>query len=148
MDHRTAWVLPNTVAWRLIVVGVVVGMPTVSACGSDVIVDDFRESAVVIRGRLVAEAPVDPGTQVNVSAIEPGFVDGVTVDVAPDGTFDARPSSFGAGSFDADLHFVAEGAVGGDPFVRETTLTNIRFREDRDGQEPDTVVLIWDVAAP
>ena len=102
----------------------------------------------MIRGRLIAEAAIDPGTRVHVSAIEPGYADPVTVDVASDGTFDARPSSFGVGTFDADLRLVAEGAAGGESFVRDTTLSRIRFWEGRDGRRPDIVALTWTITPP
>jgi hypothetical protein len=124
------------------------GILLAAGCGSDDIVDDYRETAAVIRGRLIAAAAIDPGTRVHVSAIKPGYVDPVTVDVAFDGTFDVRPSSFGVGTFDADLRLVAEGAAGGESFIRDTTLTSVRFWEDRDGRQPDTVALTWTITPP
>jgi hypothetical protein len=70
------------------------------------------------------------------------------VDVAADGSFQARPSAFGVGSFDADLRVVAEMAFDGQAFSRETTLTDVRFWEDRDGQVPDAVTLDWSISPP
>jgi hypothetical protein len=148
MNPLTARLPPNLPAWCLFLMSIGIGGPTVTACGNYATVDDYRESAVVVRGRLSASAAVDSGTQVSVSAIEPSYVDGVIVEVVSDGTFEARPSSFGVGSFDASLRLIADGSAGGQPFVRETTLTDVRFWEDRGGKQPDTVALVWDVSAP
>jgi hypothetical protein len=73
MNPQTAWVPPTPHTWCLLLMSIGIGGPTVTAGGNYTTVDDYRESAVVVRGRLSAGAAVDSGTQVSVSAIEPRY---------------------------------------------------------------------------
>lgn len=109
------------------------------ACRGDIVVDDYRESWAVIRGRVLdqADRPI-AGATIRAVAVQPLFAQGDTVTSASDGGYIARVSAFGVSSFRADVRLSVTTSAGA---TADTLVTGLYVAE-RDRGKPDTLNVV------
>jgi hypothetical protein len=120
----------------LLSVGVAIGL---GGCGN-IVVDDYRESWAVIRGRVLdqTDRPV-AGATIRAVAVQPLFAQGDTVISESDGGYAARVRAFGVSSFRADVRLSVTTSSGA---TVDTLLTGLYVAERDRGGKPDTLNVI------
>jgi hypothetical protein len=106
-------------------------------CGGDTVVDDYRESWAVIRGRVLdqADRPV-AGATIRAAPVQPPFAQGDTVVSAADGSYLARVRAFGVSSFRTDVRLSAAASSGA---TADTLISGLYVAERDRGGRPDTL---------
>ncbi len=122
-----------------------------TACGGDTgtcCIDDYRESALVIQGsvRQVGGAGI-VGAILEFTAQTPQFLRGDTAATDLGGIFRARLTTFGVGTFLADVRLRLRPTANGSVQL-DTLLTGVRVVENRGGAKPDTVRLTLQLQQP
>jgi len=109
----------------------------VAGCASDPLVDDYRESWAVIRGRVVDDAGVGvAGATVTLVPVMPAYARGETVTSAADGSYLGQISAFGVPSFRASVRLQA---ASGAQASGDTLVTKVWVAERDRGERPDTL---------
>ena len=110
-----------------------------SCTDHSLIIDDYRESWAVIRGRVVGQddQPVR-GATVRAIPLRPLHAQGDSVTSAADGSYLVRVTSFGVSSFRADVRIRVTSPTGG---LADTVVTNLHVAEEGRGGRPDTLIL-------
>lgn len=106
-------------------------------CGVDTVVNDYRESWAVIRGRVLDQTgrPVT-GATIHAAPVQPPFAQGDTVVSASDGSYLARVRAFGVSSFRADVRLNAAASSGA---TADTVIRGLYVAERDRGGKPDTL---------
>ena len=108
-----------------------------AGCASDVLVDDYRASWTVIRGRVVDQAGVGiAGATATLVPVRPAYARGETVTSAADGSYLGRISAFGVPSFRASVRLQA---VSGARASGDTLVTEVRVAERDRGERLGTL---------
>ena len=108
-----------------------------AGCASDVLVDDYRASWTVIRGRVVDQAGVGiAGATATLVPVRPAYARGETVLSAADGSYLGRITEFGVPSFRASIRLqAASGALASG----DTLVTEVQVAERDRSERPDTL---------
>jgi hypothetical protein len=119
--------------------GLIAAAIALGGCGGDTLVDDYRESWAVIRGRVLdqTDRPV-AGATIRVAPVKPPFAQGDTVVSGADGSYLTRVSSFGVSSFRADVRLSATAPSGA---TVDTLVTGLYVAERDRGGKPDTLTV-------
>jgi hypothetical protein len=110
------------------------------------IIDDYRESAIIIQGTVnAAGGPAIVGAVLEFTADTPRYLFGDTTTSDLAGSFSARLTSFGVGTFTASVRLQAR-RTAMEPVVLDTMLVGLSVVEARGAATPDTIRLALELS--